>query len=447
MSVRAIRGAAISFVDDPFLVEPEAALAYRDDALVVIEAGRIVSVEDYDPARLPAGMPVDHYPDAIICAGFVDTHVHFPQMEVIGAFGTQLLEWLDRYTFPAEMKFADEAYSRRVARLFLRELLRAGTTTASVFCTVHPQSVEAFFAESERFNTRMIAGKVLMDRHAPEGLRDTPESGYAESKALIERWHGRGRQLYAVTPRFAPTSSDAQLAAAGRLWREYPGVHMQTHIAENRDEIAWVEALFPERKSYLDVYDHAGLTGPRAIFAHAVHFDEDDFCLCHRTGSALAHCPTSNLFLGSGLFRVFDAKQAERPVRTGLGTDVGGGTSLSQLQTLNEAYKVSAMNGTRLTGLQGFYLATRGGAEALRLEDRIGTLEPGREADIAVLDLKATPLVAFRLAAARTVHDKLFALMTIGDDRVVRATYVAGDKVYDREGFGDGEQFRYAHRP
>jgi guanine deaminase len=437
---RALRGAALTFRADPFLVRPSEAFLHIEDALILIEGGTIVSAGPFDEARVPRGTEVEHFANALICPGFVDTHVHYPQLEVIGAFGTKLLDWLARYTFPAEMKFADPAYAEEVAALFLRELLRAGTTTAAVYCTVHPQSVDAFFAESERFNTRMVAGKLLMDRNAPDGLTDTAETGYAESKALIERWHGRGRQLYSITPRFAGTSTPEQLALAGRLWAEHAGTYMQTHIGEDPAEIRWVEALFPEAKSYLDVYARAGLTGRRAIFAHAIHMGEEDFACFHRTGSAIAHCPTSNLFLGSGLFRLYDAKRADRPVKVGIGTDVGGGTSLSQLQSLNEAYKVSALNGTKLTALEAFHLVTRGGAEALDLGDRIGSIAAGMEADLVVLDLKATPLLAFRLKTARSIEDKLFVLMTLGDDRMVRATYVAGERVYDRE---REEQFRY----
>jgi guanine deaminase len=445
MSVRAIRGKAVTFRADPFLAAGAAharddALLVREDALILIGEGRIRSVAAFDEATVPAGVAVEHYPDALITPGFVDTHVHYPQLEVIGAFGTKLLDWLERYTFPAESRFADRAYADRVADLFLRSLLASGTTTASVYCTVHPHSVDAFFESSRRFGTRMVAGKVLMDRHAPAALLDTAETGYAQSRALIERWHGRGRQLYAITPRFAPTSSDAQLAAAGRLWQEHPGTYLQTHLNEDDAEIAWVGKLFPQHGTYLDVYAGAGLTGPRAVFGHAIHMSEEDFACCHRTGSAISHCPTSNLFLGSGLFRVFDARRPDRPVRTGLGTDIGGGTSPAQLRSLGAAYMVSAMNGTKLTAAQAFYLATRGGAEALYLEDRIGSIEEGYEADLVVLDLKATELIAFRLAAAATVEEKLFAMMTLADPRLVRATYVAGEKVYDRD---REETFRY----
>ncbi|MBB3932607.1 guanine deaminase [Kaistia hirudinis] len=439
---RAIRGSVLSFRGDPFQLPLDEAVLHLQDAVVLIEDGRIVSVEPAERAlaELPPGTPVDHYPEGLISAGFIDAHVHYPQMQMIGAYGDELLAWLERYTFVAEQDFADEAHARDVAGRFLRELLRAGTTTAAVYCTVHPGSVEAFFAESERFNTRMIAGKVLMDRNAPEALRDTAETGYEQSRALIERWHGRGRQLYCVTPRFAPSSTQAQLEAAARLWREHPGTYVQTHLCENRGEIEWVHELFPERSSYLDVYDHAGLTGPRAIFGHAVHMDETDFACCHRTGSALAHCPTSNLFLGSGLFRLFEARRADRPVHVALGTDLGAGTAFSQLQTMNEAYKVAKLGGTTLTPAQAFWLATRGAAEALHLADRVGAVEPGLEADLIVLDPKATPLLAFRTAYCRDLPELLSVLLTLGDDRAIRATYVAGEAVYDRE---REEPFRY----
>ncbi|TCK23795.1 guanine deaminase [Ancylobacter aquaticus] len=435
----ALRGPAATLTGNPFEQPSRACLATHDDALVVIENGIITAFGPYAALRdtLPASIEIVHYPDNLIVPGFIDAHVHYPQMQMIGAFGAQLLEWLETYTFPAEMSFADAAHAQRVAHLFLRELLRAGTTTAMVYCTVHPHSVDAFFAEAERFDARMIAGKVLMDRNAPAALLDTAQRGYDESLALIERWHGRGRALYSVTPRFAPTSTDAQLDAAGALLKTRNGLFLQTHLCENPGEVEWVRALFPARASYLDVYAHAGLVGPRSMFGHGVHLHEGDFCTCHQSGAALAHCPTSNLFLGSGLFRLFDAVDPRRPVKVGLGTDVGGGTSLSQLQTLNEAYKVAALTGHRLDAVQGFYLATLGGARALGLEERIGRLAPGTEADICVLDPKATPFMDFRAGYCSSIEELLFLLMTLGDDRAVRATYVAGRRVYDRERAGD----------
>lgn len=433
--LRAVRAATISFRADPHLVGAARSFTYLDDALIVIDGDRIREV---GPARdllsaLPPETPVQTYENAIVSAGFIDAHVHYPQTPMIGAYGEQLLEWLQKYTFIEEQRYADPIHARTVADFFLRELLRNGTTTASVYCTVHPASVDAFFEASERFGTRMIAGKVLMDRHAPPALLDTVERCYRESAELIARWHGRGRQRYCVTPRFAVSSTQAQLDAAGTLWREHPDVHVQSHLSENLDEVRWVAELFPERASYLDVYAHAGLVGPRSIYAHGVHLHESDFSVLYRSGAALAHCPTSNLFLGSGLFRLFEAKDPRRPVRVGLGSDIGGGTSFSPLTTLGEAYKVARLGGRSLDPVHAFWLATRGSAEALYLDDRIGSLTPGHEADLVVLDIAATPLLAERTRRSDSVEDVLFALITLGDDRAVRATWVAGRPVYDRD--------------
>lgn len=444
-SCRAVRGRVASLSGNPFL--DEGCLDHIEDALIVIENGRIASVGPYveGAARLPAGTVIEHYENALIVPGFIDTHVHYPQLQMIASYGEQLLAWLEKYTFPAELEFADQAHAERVAKLFFRELLGAGTTTAVVYCTVHPGSVEAFFAESERFNTRMIAGKVLMDRNAPEALMDTAQRGYDESKALIAKWHRRGRQLYAVTPRFAASCTPAQLDAAAALLAEHDGLFLQTHLAENTDEIAWVMSLFPERSSYLDIYAKAGLVGPRSVLGHAIHVSEEDFCTCHATGAALAHCPTSNGFLGSGLFRLFDALDPKRPVRVGLGTDVGAGTTLSMLKTLGDAYKIAALRGTKLDALKGFWLATLGGAEALRLDGTIGRIAPGYEADFCVLDLGASPLLRFRTEMCRSIEEILFVLMTLGDHRTVRATWVAGECVYDTRRSPD--PLRYPQRP
>ncbi len=431
----ALRGRAISFRGDPFQAPAAACLVHIEDALVLIEGGRITAVGDYASLRdqVPVDVEVMHYPDSILCPGFIDTHVHYPQMQMIGAFGEQLLSWLNKYTFVAEAQFADKAHADTVAQLFFREMLRTGTTTAAVYCTVHPQSVDAFFEESSRYGTRMVAGKVLMDRNAPQNLLDTAQRGYDESDALIRRWHGKGRHHYCVTPRFAPTSTEPQLDAAGALLKAHEGLYVQTHLSENQSEVAWVHELFPQRSSYLDVYAHAGLVGERSVFGHAIHLTEDDFCTCHATGAALSHCPTSNLFLGSGLFRLFDALDPKRPVRVGLGTDVGAGTSLSQLKTLNEAYKVAALSGTKLNAVQAFYLATLGGARALYLDDKLGKLAEGYDADLCVIDLKSSPLLDFRLGYCETIEEILFVLVTLGDHRSIRATYVAGARVFDRD--------------
>ncbi len=429
MARSALRGSVLTFTQDPFFNDPADCYTFFEDGLVIIRDGRIESAGVYTP-QAAQGLTVERYHDSIICPGFVDCHLHYPQTQMIGAYGEQLIEWLNTYTFVAEQDFADLDHARRVARVFLSELLGGGTTTASVYCTVHPQSVEAFFEMSTQVKTRMIAGKVLMDRNAPEALLDTAETGYADSLKLLEKWHGQGRQLYAVTPRFAPTSTPDQLRAAARLWQDHPGTYLQTHLSENLGELAWVKELFPDCGRYLDVYEKFGLFGPRSIFGHCIHIGEEDFADFHRAGAAMAHCPTSNLFLGSGFFQLVEAKKRERPVKAGLGTDVGGGTSFSMLQTLNEAYKTARMRGTRLNAFQGFYLATRGGAEALELGDKIGSIAPGYEADLVVLGLRATPLLDFRMDFAKTLAEKLFVLMILGGDRAVQATYVAGKKVY-----------------
>jgi guanine deaminase len=370
--------------------------------------------------------------DTLTMAGFIDCHVHYPQTQIVGAGGEQLIDWLERYTYVAEQQFAGKEYARAAARVFLNECFRAGTTTAAVFCTVHPQSVDAFFEEAEAAGARMIAGKMLMDRNAPGALTDTPARGYDESKALIAKWHGKGRQLYGVTPRFAATSTPEQLELAGALWREHPGTYLQSHIAENRGEVAWVKELFPGRKGYLDIYDHFGLLGERAIYGHGIWLTEDELLRCHESGTAIAHCPTSNQFLGSGLFDLKKAKRAERPVKIGLATDIGAGTSFSMLQTLNEAYKVAQLNGNTLSAGHAFYLATRGSAQALALEDAIGSIAPGMEADLVVLDLKSTPIIEYRMRDCRDIEEALFIQMILGDDRAVLATYVAGELAYSR---------------
>jgi guanine deaminase len=382
---------------------------------------------------MPRDVPVTHYANALITAGFIDTHVHYPQLPIIGAGGKPLLDWLSGYTFAAEERFADGDYARSVARTYLRENLRNGITSASVFCTVHAVSAEMLFEEASALDLRLIAGKVLMDRNAPARLLDTAQRGYDESKALIERWHGKGRLGYAVTPRFAATSTPAQLDAAGALRREHPGVHVQSHLSENEAEIALVAALFPQASSYLDVYARHGLTGKRSIYGHGVHLGEDDFVQLHDTDTALAHCPTSNNFLGSGLFTLGVAVKRERPVRVGLATDLGGGTSFSILRTMQAAYEVAQLSGMSLSPSCALYLATRGAARALDLDDRIGSVAPGMEADLVVLDLASTPLVAMRMEYVNDVDEMLGVQMALGDDRAVRATYVAGRRAYDRD--------------
>ena len=408
------------------------AVRYIEDGLLISHEGKISWFGTWEEgqSQLNADMNVQHYPDQLIVPGFIDTHIHFPQTEMIGAYGEQLLEWLNTYTFPTEIQFEDKAYADKIAQFFVNELLKNGTTTALVFCTVHPQSVDALFEVAEQHQMRLIAGKVMMDRHAPEALCDTAESAYADSKALIEKWHGKGRNLYAITPRFAPTSTPEQLSAAGKLKAEFPDVYVHTHLSENKNEIAWVKDLFPEQKGYLDVYHHYGLTGSRSVFAHCVHLEDEEWNCMHQTNSAIAFCPTSNLFLGSGLFPL--KKTWEKQVKVGLGTDVGAGTSFNQLQTLNEAYKVQQLQDDKLSAFEALYHATIGGAKALDLDEKLGNFNIGKEADFVVLDLKPTAIQALRQERAKGIDDAFFALMTMGDDRNIHSTYVFGQLAYSK---------------
>ncbi|BBB29266.1 guanine deaminase [Neptunomonas japonica] len=428
----AYRAAIIHTLEDPAKVGIDASYQYFEDGLLVVENGLIKAVGHAEAllSTLAADTPVTVYNNALITPGFIDTHIHYPQTGMIASYGEQLLDWLNNYTFPEEHKFADKSYADNVAEIFLTELLRNGTTTALVFGTVHPQSVDAFFEAAQSRNVRMIAGKVMMDRNAPDTLTDTPESSYQDSKNLIERWHGKGRLHYAVTPRFAPTSSDEQLTLAGKLLKEYPELYMHTHLSENKQEIEWVKALFPDQNGYLDVYDHFDLLGERSVFAHGVHLCDDECKRLAETDSALAFCPTSNLFLGSGLFDL--AKTEQHNIKVGLGTDVGAGTSFSMLQTLNEAYKVMQLQGEKLNPFKSLYLATLGGARALKLEEKIGTLQPGTEADFVILDYHSTPLMTYRMKQATSLEERLFVLMTLGDDRAIKATYAMGKALHTR---------------
>jgi guanine deaminase len=424
---RIIRGRILSFTDDPAASGSQAHSIIEDGAVLVM-GGRIEAVGGARDilARAPEGALVDDHAGSIVTAGFIDAHVHYPQTQVIGSYGAQLLDWLNNYTFVEEQKFADPAHCSRIAEFFLDELIRCGTTTAMVYCTVHPGSAEAFFAAAERRGARMIAGKVMMDRDAPAALMDTAQRGYDESKALIERWSKRGRLGYAITPRFAVTSTQAQLEAAGALAREFPECYVQTHADENKAEIARVAALFPEARSYIDVYARAGLTGPRSVFGHCIHLQDGEVAELAASRSVAAFCPTSNLFLGSGLFD--QARLMRAGVRIALATDVGGGTSYSMLRTAAEGYKVLQLNGQSWPALEAFYRMTLGAARALSLDDRIGSIERGKEADLVVLDSHATPALAHRMeTAGGDLEVELFALITMGDDRAVRQTYIAGE--------------------
>lgn len=431
----AYRGKILHFVADP-RIAGEQAMEFYDDGVLVVDNGKVVQTGSYQrlqeelaPKISQGKLEFKDYSDKLILPGFIDTHIHYPQTEMVAAYGEQLLEWLNTYTFPTERKYKNYAHALSHAKFFLDQLLRNGTTTALVFATVYPESVDALFNEALAREMRIIGGKVMMDRNAPDYLRDTPSQSYADSKALIAKWHGKGRLLYAVTPRFAPTSTPEQLKAAGKLLAEHPTVYLHTHLSENPAEVAWVKELFPERSGYFDVYDYFGLTGSRSIFAHSIHLTNEEIQRMAVTHSVASFCPTSNLFLGSGLFKLYPF--LDHGIRVGLGTDIGAGTSFSMLQTLNEAYKVVQLQKQKLSAMLGFYLATLGGAKALSLDDRLGNFAPGKEADFVVLDPTATPLLDMRIRNSRNLTEKLFVLMKLGDDRTVRATYVNGKLAYE----------------
>ncbi len=421
--VTAIRGPALTFTTDVF-AEGASALRYESDALIGISAGKITHFGPASSVRdeLPPGTQVTEFgKDNLILPGFIDCHVHYPQTQIVGAYGEQLLDWLEKYTFVAEQEFADVAHARAVAEVFLDECLRNGTTTVATFCTVHAHSVDAFFEAAARRGMRTIAGKCLMDRNCPPALSDTAQRGYDESKALIDRWHGKGRASYAITPRFAPSSTPEQMEMAGALWKERPGTYLQSHVAENRAEVEFARKEYPERAGYLDIYDHYGQLGPRAIYGHGISLSEAELARMHESGTAIAHCPTSNMFLGSGLFNLKNAMKDSRPVRVGLATDVGAGTSLSMLETMGAAYKTAQLNGYSLSAVEAFYLVTRGAARALYLEDRIGSIEVGMEADLIVLDMKSTPMIEFRMQRCESFEEALFVQMTMADSRAIAA--------------------------
>jgi len=424
--VTVFRGSILHCLGDPGEAADPDAWEFFEDGLLVVTDGLVQAAGDASilSKTLPGDTAVTDYRGKLIVPGFIDCHVHFPQLDIIGSFGEQLLDWLNRYAYPAEAKFADPEHAREVAVAFVDELLRNGTTTALVFGTVHAHSADAIFAAAEAKGMRLVAGKVLMDCNCPEELRDDPASAYADSKALIEKWHGKGRLGYAITPRFALTSSAEQLEAAGRLAAEYPDAWVHTHLAENMAEVAAIAQRFPQSRSYLDVYDGFGLVRDKSVFAHCLHLDHEDRKCMANSGAAAAFCPTSNLFLGSGLFDLPAMRAAG--VSSGLGTDVGGGTSLSLLRTASEAYKVLHLQEHALPAMQALYLATLGAAEALHLDDYIGNFAPGKEADFVVLDYAGSNLTARRCAAAGSIEEKLFALMTLADDRNVAATHVMG---------------------
>jgi guanine deaminase len=426
----AVRASFLHFISDPD--KSGDAYEYFDDGLLLIKQGRVQALINAADAidYLPDAAALYDYSGCLVMPGFIDTHTHYPQSGMIASYGLQLLDWLKQYTFPTETRFAEREYADKIAAFFCDQMLRNGTTTSAVFATVHRESVDAIFEQAQQRDMCLLAGKVMMDRNAPENLCDTAESSYLECSELIQRWHLKGRNLYAVTPRFAPCCSPAQLEVCAQLINENPDLYLQSHVAESQDEVRWVSELFPDSRSYLDVYDSFDLLGPRSIFAHCIHLDQEDRERMAASGAAMAFCPTSNLFLGSGLFSL-DAARAQ-DIRVGMATDVGAGTSFSMLQTLNEAYKVCQLAGQSLTPLKAFYLVTLGAAESLYLEHRLGNFAVGKEADFVVLDLAATELMQCRMENVTSLEEKLFALMMLGDDRSVQATHLMGKRQYSR---------------
>ena len=420
-------GQTLAFPSDPFAEGWETA-RHESRGALLIENGRIAATGIADELRRahPGARVTDHG-DALILPGFIDAHVHYPQTGIIASWGKRLIDWLNDHTFPEELRFSDPDYAQQAAKLFFDLSLAQGTTTVASFCTVHPESVEAFFAEAQVRGLCAVGGKTCMDRNAPDGLTDTAQSAYDDSKALLKRWHGRDRLRYAVTPRFSPTSTRDQLQALGALWGEHPDCPMQTHLAEQTDEVAWVKDLFPEARDYLDTYESAGLLGPGAMFGHAIHLTGRERARLREASAALIHCPTSNTFIGSGLFDLAGLKAEGQAV--GLATDTGGGSSFSMLRTMAAAYEIGQLRGRAPHPAELLWLATEGSARALRLEDRIGRLVPGQDADLVILDLASTPVIAHRAARAQTIWEQVFPTIMMGDDRAIREVRVLGRPV------------------
>jgi guanine deaminase len=427
--VRLFRGRVFTPISDPFRTDPAGSYVSHDDGFLAIDGARIAGVGPWGQ-RPQADDVVELGPDALITPGFFDTHLHAPQLEMIGSYGGHLLEWLNRYTFPTEAKFSDPAHAEVIARAFFDELLRHGTLCALVFSTIHRQATDIFFAEAERRGFRGIIGKTMMDRNAPDPLLEDVRTSYEQSRELLRKWHNRGLLRYAIAPRFAPTSTPELLAAAGDLKREFPDAYVHTHISENASEVLWVQQLFPEAE-YADVYDRYGLLDERTVLAHGVHLTEEELDLLSRRGARISHCPNSNLFLGSGLFPLLHVLDAG--IVVGLGTDIGAGTTPSMFTAMADAYKVQQVQGVSLSPFQLWYLATLGGARALSLDGETGSLQAGKAADFLILDLHATPLISLRSRRAGSIEDLLAGLIFMGDDRMVKSAWIAGREVSRRE--------------
>lgn len=426
-----VRGSLLTFHDDPDL-SGEKAYTYIEDGILLIESGKIKAygpAQDYLPHAEP--LTLHDYSGHLIIPGFIDAHCHYPQIEMIASHGKQLLNWLQDYTFPAERRFENTDHAARIADFFLQEMLRQGTTSAAVFATVHPQSVDAFFNAAHALNMRMICGKIMMDTLAPEWLCDQAEQSYLDSRTLLQKWHQTGRQRYAITPRFALSSSDTQMQLAGDLYAEFPDCYLQTHLSENKQELEQVRQRFPGYQDYLDVYDRFGLLGEHSLFGHGIHLSEREFKRLHESGSQIVFCPSSNLFLGSGLLDLH--RFQEHGQSFAIGSDVGAGPSLSMLKTLADAYKVAQLQGVQLSPLKSLYLVTLGNARALKLDTKIGTFKEGHEADLVVLDAQSNPLLALRCERAESLAERLFALIMLGDERAIKATFIAGEKRHARQ--------------
>ncbi len=419
-----LRGRLLTFHSEPADADDTDAFTYLEDGAVLIRNGLIVASGEHADVQADNAAVIDHRPH-LLMAGFIDAHIHFPQVQIVASWGSQLLDWLNGYTFPAEAEYGNAQHARAMAGRFCSLLTDHGTTTAVAFCSVHKASAEALFSEASDRNMRVIAGKTMMDRNAPEDVLDTPQTGYDDSKDLIARWHGKGRASYAITPRFAITSSPEQMEMSGALATEHPDCYVQSHLSENHDEIAYTASLYPDARDYLDVYESYGLLGSGTLLGHAIHLKDREIDAIVHSGARPVFCPTSNLFLGSGLFD--DAGLRARGISNAIATDIGAGTSYSMLQTLNEGYKVLQLQNQSLHTLRAFHWITRGNAEVLGMVDRIGTLDVGTEADIVVLNPRATPAMALRLARAETLCEELFALQMMGDDRAIVQTYVAGE--------------------
>ena len=432
MDQQLLTGPTLVFNGDPMGTPWQDAVLIDTAGAVLVAGGRIARVGKADALRqsYPQARTIAYGPDHLICPGFVDAHAHYPQTAIIASWGKRLIDWLNDYTFPEEMRLNDPAYARTIAERYLDLTCANGTTTVASYCTIHPHSVDALFEAAERRNQRIVAGKTCMDRNAPEGLRDTAQSAYDDSKALIDRWHGKGRASYAITPRFSPTSTPEQMSALSALWAEYPDCLMQTHLSEQTDEIAWVRSLYPEARDYLDTYEAHGLVGDRALFGHAIHLEKREIDRLAESGAAVVHCPTSNTFIGSGLFDMAGLRARGIPI--GLATDTGGGSSFSMLRTMAAAYEIGQLRGTPLHAAELMWLASAGSARTLHMEDRVGSLAEGMEADLVVLDLASTPAIAQRAGEAKDHWEMVFATIMMGDDRAVRDVWINGERADKR---------------